>query len=92
MIPPVVSVEKTSDGAVKASGGQLVSVVLTGGSDAATVVLYNNPSAASGTVIVTLKAAINTTVVFTPAAPIVCSAGIYADLTGTGPLVYVSYI
>lgn len=91
-IASVTSVEKTTDGAVKASGGQLCSVVLTAGSDTATVVLYNNPSAASGTKVLTLKAAANTSVVFTPVQPLSFSAGLYADLTGTDPAVYVGYM
>jgi hypothetical protein len=85
-------VEKTSDGAVKAAGGALAAVVLTGGSAAATVDLYDNPSAASGSKLITLKCAANTSVTFCPAFPVVASIGIYADLTGTGAQVFVAYM
>jgi hypothetical protein len=91
-IASVNSVEVTEDGVVKAKGGQLVSVVLTAGADAASVILYNNASAASGTKVLTLKAAAASTVVFTPIAPIVFSAGLYADVSGTSPAVYVGYV
>lgn len=82
--------EITADGAVKSAPGALCSVVLTGGSDAATLVLYDN-TAASGSKLVTLKAAANTSVVYAPAQPVAAGKGIYADISGTGPAAYVSY-
>jgi len=81
----------TADGAVKSGPGALVAVALSGGTDAATVVLYDN-TAASGTVLCTLKAAANESAVFTPALPYAFAKGCYADLTGTGPEVTVVYL
>lgn len=82
----------SADGAIKASGGAIVAVVLTAGSDAATVILYDNLSAASGIVLCTLKCAANTSVIFTPCLPYAASKGIYADLSGTGPEVTVVFL
>jgi hypothetical protein len=76
---------------VKSGPGALVAVALTAGSDGATATLYDN-TAASGTVLVTLKAAANGSAVFTPAAPYAFAKGCYADLTGTGPAVTVVYL
>ena len=81
----------TADGAIKAAPGALCSVVLTGGSDAATLVLYDNASAASGTVLLTLKAAAATSIVFTPAQAAAVGKGIYADITGTAAAAYVAF-
>lgn len=88
---PAAHSEVTADGTVKDAGGHLVSVLLTAGSDQATIILYDN-TAASGTKLCTLKAAANTTVQWSPAVPIVFSTGIHADITGTGPTVTVAYI
>lgn len=81
----------TADGQVKSGPGALVAVVLTAGTDLATVTLYDN-TAASGTVLCTLKAAANSSVVFTPARPYAFAKGCYADLSGTGPEVTVVYL
>ena len=75
----------TATGAVKTSGGALVSVLLTAGSDLATIVLHDNAAAASGVELCTIKAAANTSVVWTPTNPYVFSNGIYATVTGTSP-------
>lgn len=82
----------SADGVIKNNPGALVAVVLTGGSDAATVVLYDNASAASGVVLCTLKVAANTSITFTPSRPYAASNGIYADLTGTNPEVTVVFL
>lgn len=82
----------TADVQVKTGPGQLVAVHLTGGSDAATLVLYDN-TAGSGTVLATLKtSAANETDTWTPACPYSFSVGIYADITGTGPSATVVYL
>lgn len=88
---PAAHANVTADGAVRTGPGQLVAVLLTGGSDQATLVLYDN-TGASGTKLATLKAAANTTVTWTPATPYVASKGIYADITGTGPVATVVYL
>ena len=66
-------------------------MVLVAGSDQATVILYDDPNSADGTVLVRLTAAINATTVFTPTKPINATTGIYADITGTSMFVYVHY-
>jgi len=81
----------TADGVVKSGPGALVAVALSGGTDAATVVLYDN-TAASGTVLCTLKAGANESVIFTPALPYAFAKSCYADLSGTGPEVTVVYL
>lgn len=83
----------TADGVVKAAPGQLVSVLLTAGdAAAASVVLYDNASAASGTILATLKAAQGTTVQWSPSSSYSCANGIYADITGAGAAAYVVYL
>lgn len=92
MMVPHASTEVTSDSVVTASGGYLISVLLTAGSDAATVVLYDNASAASGTILATLKtSAANISAEWSPGQPIAVNNGIYADITGTNAAAYVVY-
>lgn len=82
----------TADGVVKASTGLLCSVLLTAGDGAAaSIVLYDNASAASGAILATLKAAQGTTAQWSPGAAYPCANGIYADITGTGAAAYVVY-
>lgn len=81
----------TGDALVKTGPGLFFGVLLTGGSDAATIVLYDNTSA-TGTILATVKAAINTTAVWTPAVPYAFGTGIYADVTGTAMAAYVVYV
>jgi len=92
MIGPAAHAAVAADGIVKAANGQLVGATLTAGSDTATLILYDNASAASGTKLATLKAAANTTASFTPAVPYVATKGIYADIDGTGPVATVVYL
>ena len=91
------SYEKTEDATIHTGACLLVSaLVITDGTNAATVILYDKPS-------VTDIAAGNKLAEFTVAGatgyggrnwtfPIVCSAGIYADVTGTGASYIVEYI
>lgn len=90
MQTPVQQTAVTSDVAVNSAPGALCGVVLTAGSDLATLILYDN-TAASGTILVTLKAAANTTVAWEAQSPRAVSKGIYADISGTGPAAYVGY-
>lgn len=83
----------TADGAVKAGPGSVAAVLLTAGdSAAATLVLYDNAAAASGTVLVSLKAAQGTSVAWTPAVAYVFASGCYADIGGSGAAVTVVYL
>lgn len=81
-----------ASGIVKATGGAVVAVQLTAAADAASVILYDNPSAGSGVVLATLKAAIGASVVFCPTLPYAASKGIYATITGTAPSVTVLFL
>lgn len=67
----------------------LRSVVLTGGSDAATVVVRAGGS--GGTVILTLKAATATTAPQAVFGRLYCGAGIHVTVTGTAPAVSVEF-
>jgi len=59
--------------------------LLTPGSALSTITLYDNASAASGTVLAKLTAVANgASVQFSPAAPYVFTNGCYADIDGTG--------
>lgn len=79
----------TADGDITTRDCFLHSVVLTGGSDAATVVVKAGGS--SGTTILTVKAAINTTVATGYLGDIFCADGIYVDVTGTALAVSVVF-
>jgi|SRR3990167_5444490 len=81
----------SADAVVTASPALLHSVVLVGGSDQATVILYDNATGASGTTLVRLTAAANATTVCNFTKPINATAGMYADVAGTSMFVYVGY-
>ena len=88
----MASSTKTSSGVVKASPGMLAGIVLAAGSDAATVIIYDNASAGSGTVLCKLSAVTNTSASVIFPAPVVASKGLYAAVTGTSISVSVLYI
>ncbi len=67
----------------------LRSVVLTAGSDAASVVVKAGGS--SGTTILTLKAAANTSTATPDLGRVLCGSGIHVTTTGTAPAVSVIY-
>lgn len=92
MIGPTKHTAVTTDAVVKASNGVLYAVLLTAGDAAAgSVVLYDNASAASGTILATLKAATGTTVQWSPPVGYVFTNGIYADIGGASAAAYVVY-
>lgn len=78
-----------ADGDITTVDSYLHNVILTGGSDAATVVVKAGGS--SGTTVLTLKAAINTTVATGDLGRAYCPDGIYVDVTGTALAVTVTY-
>jgi hypothetical protein len=92
MAGPAAHAAVTADGAVKAAPGALVAVMLTAAAEAGTLILYDNASAASGTVLGSIKAAINTTTVWSPSVPYVAGNGIYADIGGAGAAATVVYL
>jgi hypothetical protein len=71
--------------------GQLVSVNICGGADAATVTVYDAVSA-TGTVLCKLGVAAGTSDSFCPCLPLAAGIGIYVGLTGTTPQISVAYI
>lgn len=81
-----------ASGVIKATGGSLVAILLTAGADAASVTLYDNPSAGSGVVLGVVKAPISQSAGFCPALPYAASKGIYATITGTTPSVTVIFL
>jgi hypothetical protein len=76
-------------GDITTANAYLRSVVLTGGSDAATVVVRAGGS--GGTVILTLKAATATTAPPAVFGRAYCGSGIHVTVTGTAPAVTVEY-
>lgn len=75
-------VEKTATDVVTATSGRLHRIVLTAAADAATAVVRRG--GASGTVVLSIKAAIGATVPVDVGGAL-CAAGIHVTLTGTGP-------
>lgn len=90
MSGPANYVAVTADAIVRAGNGRIASVVLTPAAAVATLILYDNASAASGNKILTLQAAANGgSVVFTPPDSVIFTAGCYADIGGTDAAAYV---
>lgn len=77
-------------GAVKAGPGLVSAVVLAAGADAATVVL-DDSTAGGGTDVLKLSAVANGSAAISFPRPVYFSVGIYATLTGTGPVLSVAY-
>ena len=75
---------------IRTGPGALLAVLLTGGSDAATVTLYDN-TANSGAILAVLKAAAATTVAWTPPGGQAAALGIHAVITGAAPSMTVVY-
>ncbi len=76
----------TADTAVLSAPGRLLSVqLIADGTNAATLIIYDNTSAA-GTVLAKLSLAATGTYqdAHLPAEGFACNKGIYADVTGTG--------
>lgn len=88
-LKPVNISYKQASGAVKATAGYVYSVVLTGGSDAASVTLKDGGS--SGDAKMVLKAAAGATVVYNFTRGLTFATGIYATITGTTPDVTIGY-
>lgn len=87
----VKSKSTATSAAVLTEAGTLYGAVLTGGSDAATLIVYDNTNAASGTVLLKLAAAAGVSVAFTPDFAVAGNVGLYAAVTGTAPLATVYY-
>lgn len=73
----------SATGDITTATAYLRSAVLTAGSDAATAVVRAGGS--GGTVVLTLRAAANTTASTPDLGRALCGSGIHVTLTGTGP-------
>lgn len=93
MYAPAAYKDVSSDSVVKAAPGAVVGVVLSAAvGTAATLVLHDNASAASGAVLCSLTALAGDTVSFCPALPWSASLGIYANIGGAGANATVVYL
>jgi|SRR6185437_715653 len=68
-------------------------IVLTDGTNAATVIIYDNPSAGSGTVLAKLivPGASSSASLYIPEGGIQANAGLYCSISGTGAAAVVHY-
>lgn len=83
-MPALSSIEVSATGDVTTKDSTILwSVVLTGGSDAASVIVKDGSSGATR---LTLKAAANTTVSHRFVQGVLFTTGIHATFTGTGPV------
>ena len=83
---------KTTDAIIAVGKNRINAVTLIGGSTASSVIIYDNASSASGTVLAKLTQATNlvtTSMIFTN--PIYAENGIYADVSGTAAEYIVHY-
>jgi len=78
----------TGTAAVKASAGKYYGYTVTTALSAAAITIYDNASAASGTVIDVIAASTAAGSTKILAAPIPCTAGIYASFGGTGTVLF----
>jgi len=94
-----MSMQKADPGVVLAIGADrivsavpcgLVSIILTAGSDTATIKLYDSATVSGGTVIKALSAVLGTVAIYTPCKPDSFANGIVAVVTGTAATGYVS--
>ena len=85
---------KTADGVIRADKGILTGVhVITDGTNDATVLLYDNASAATGTEIfkITVTGTDDSIPINLPNNGVYCKNGIYADITTAGTMGYIVY-
>lgn len=85
---PASKLAITATGAVKASAGKYYGYIVTTALSAAAVTIYDNASAASGTVIDVIAASTAAGTRGVLAAPVPCTAGIYASVAGTGTILF----
>lgn len=85
---PASKIALTATGAVKASAGKYYGYIVTTALSAAAVTIYDNASAASGTVIDVIPASTAAGTRGVLAAPVPCTAGMYANVAGTGTILF----
>jgi hypothetical protein len=76
----------TATGAVKASAGRLLKVIITTTMSAAATTIYDNASAASGTILFVIPASATAGTIYDVNLPAL--AGIYASFAGTGTVTF----
>lgn len=91
MIGPMQSTVVQASGLIKTGPGVIYGLILSGGADAATVILYDNTAGSGTKAIGLVKAAINSTVHVSFPGGIAFGAGCYATITGTTPDVTVIF-
>lgn len=93
--PVTSSGRKTSDTAISAAPSYLHGLILENdGTNASSVIIYDNASAASGTILAKILLPASSTVLSLPVTfnnPVMANNGIYADVSGTGCAVTVYY-
>lgn len=82
----------SASGQIKSQGGVLYAVTLTGGSDAATLVLYDEITGSGDQLWPTIKAGAAETVHLTFPGGLKFGVGCYATITGTAPEVGAVYL
>ena len=82
-----------ASGVVKAGNGRLISAVLAAGSDAATLIIQDDPDSADGDVLLKLSAVAtgSASVVLPGECARLAGTGMYASLTGTSPVATIGY-
>jgi hypothetical protein len=85
---PASKIAITATGAVKASAGKYYGYIVTTALSAAAVTIYDNASAASGTVIDVIPASTAAGTRGVLAAPVPCTNGMYANVAGTGTVLF----
>jgi len=88
---PVEYSHKTADAKIRTGPGMLTGVVLAAGSDAATVIVYDN-TAGSGDIILTLAAATGTSESAIIPNGVGFGTGLYVVMTGTAESVSVFFV
>ena len=83
-----LKLERTTTGVVKAQKGYYTGYVVTVTLSAAAITLYDNASAASGTVIDVIPASTAAGTSKSLASPVPVSNGIYASFAGTGTVLF----
>ena len=83
-VSPAFNTSLNATGAVKASPGRLASVLVTTALSAAAITIYDNPSAASGTVLAVIPA--SSAIGFRVVVDLPALNGIYASFGGTGTI------
>lgn len=86
---PASKTALTASGVVKASAGKYYGYIVTTALSAAAITIYDNASAASGTVVDVIPASTGAGTRGVLSAPVSCANGVYASFAGTGTVLFV---